>query len=31
MRRITPEFLDELIEFAPSGADRDKAFGCQQR
>ena len=31
MRRITPEFLDELINFAPSGADRDKAFGSQQR
>ena len=31
MRPITPEFLDELIDFAPSGADRDKAFGCQQR
>ena len=31
MRRITPEFLDELIDFAPSGADRDKAFGSQQR
>ena len=31
MRRITREFLDELIDFAPSGADRDKAFGCQQR
>ena len=31
MRTITPGFLDELIDFAPSGADRDKAFGCQQR
>ena len=31
MRPITPEFLDELIDFAPSGADRDKAFGSQQR
>ena len=31
MRTITPEFLDELIDFAPSGADRDKAFGRQQR
>lgn len=31
MRSITPEFLDELIDFAPSGEDRDKAFGCQQR
>ena len=31
MRPITPEFLDELIDFAPSGADRDKAFGRQQR
>lgn len=31
MRSITPEFLDELINFAPSGADRDKAFGSQQR
>ena len=31
MRPITPEFLDELIDFAPSGADRDKAFGIQQR
>ena len=31
MRPITPEFLDELIDFAPSGEDRDKAFGNQQR
>ena len=31
MRSITPEFLDKLIDFAPSGADRDKAFGRQQR
>ena len=31
MRTITPEFLDELIDFVPSGADRDKAFGRQQR
>ena len=29
MRTITPEFLDELIDFVPSGADRDKAFGRQ--
>ena len=31
MRPITREFLDDLIDFAPSGADRDKAFGRQQR
>ena len=31
MRSITPEFLDKLIDFAPSGEDRDKAFGSQQR
>ena len=31
MRRITPEFLDKLIDFAPSGDDRDKTFGFQQR
>lgn len=31
MRSITPEFLDRLIDFAPSGEDRDKAFGDQQR
>ncbi|MCY3769381.1 MAG: DEAD/DEAH box helicase family protein [Gammaproteobacteria bacterium] len=31
MRPITPEFLDELIDFAPSGPDRDKAFWSQQR
>ena len=31
MHSITPEFLDELIDFAPSGADRDKGFGRQQR
>ena len=31
MRTITPEFLDKLIDFVPSGADRDKAFGRQQR
>ena len=31
MRPITPGFLDELINFAPSGADRDKEFGRQQR
>ena len=31
MRLITPEFLDKLIDFAPSGADRDKMFGHQQR
>ena len=31
MRSITPEFLDKLIDFAPSGEDRDKAFGGQQR
>ena len=31
MRSITPEFLDELIEFTPSGEDRAKAFGRQQR
>ena len=31
MRPITPGFLDELIDFAPSGADRDRAFGSQQR
>ena len=31
MRPITPEFLDKLIDFAPSGADRDRAFGRQQR
>ena len=31
MRPITPEFLDELIDFAPSGTDSDKAFGSQQR
>ena len=31
MRSITPEFLDRLIDFAPSGQDRDKAFGGQQR
>ena len=31
MRPITSGFLDELIDFAPSGADRDKAFGSQQR
>ena len=31
MRPITPEFLDQLIDFAPSGEDRDKAFGSQQR
>ena len=29
MRPITPELLDELIDFAP--ADRGKAFGRQQR
>ena len=31
MRSITREFLDKLIDFAPSGEDRDKAFGSQQR
>ena len=31
MRPITPEFLDELIDFEPSVAGRDKAFGSQQR
>ena len=31
MRSVTPEFLDKLIDFAPSGEDRDKAFGSQQR
>ncbi len=31
MRPITPKFLDKLIDFAPSGEDRDKAFGSQQR
>ncbi|MDE0203537.1 MAG: DEAD/DEAH box helicase family protein [Rhodospirillaceae bacterium] len=30
MRTITPEFLDELIDFAPSGEDRGKAFAGQQ-
>ena len=31
MRPITPEFLDQLIDFAPSGAARDQAFAAQQR
>ena len=31
MRPITPEFLDQLIEFAPPGAARDLAFSAQQR
>ncbi len=31
MRSITPEFLDELINFAPSRADRQQAFWDQQR
>jgi len=31
MQTITAEFLNELIDFAPSEADRDKAFAHQQR
>ena len=31
MRTITPEFLDELIDFAPHGEDHGKAFAGQQR
>ena len=32
MQPITREFLDKLIDFAPSGKDRDKkAFGSRQR
>ena len=31
MRPITPEFLDKLIDFAPSRADRRQAFWNQQR
>ena len=31
MRSISLDFLDELINFAPSGKDRDKAFGDVQR
>ena len=31
MRPITPAFLDELIDFAATDADRRKAFVCQQR
>ena len=31
MRPITPEFLDELIDFAPSRTDRQQAFWDQQR
>ena len=31
MQTITPEFLDELIDFSPPGEDRSKAFAGQQR